>query len=166
MHSQSHALILCLLLTIREVLSLPVKISPYNLALGNPLPQADLGNPSWDFQTCSIARIVHEIWELLHRDTWGSGEVSPHLATCQRASSLPLAAGRSCCFCWPPQHQLSNWPVQFLRTIFSYPLDISHQRKGSWKFAWGVPVLRITTSLKWKLRLGCYFETILVPREI
>lgn len=119
-------------------------------------------NHSWNFQNCNITQTVPQSWELLHEDTWGSGEVPPHPATCQRASSLPLATGRWCC--WPPQHQLSNWPVQFLWTTFSHPLGISDQHKGSWKRACGVPVLRTATSLKRKL--GNYFETTLVFKEV
>lgn len=123
-------------------------------------------NPSWDFQTCDISQTVPESWELLCRESWGSGKVSPHLATCQRASSLPTAAGRCCCFSWPLQHQLSNWPVQCLWTTFSYLLIISDQHKRSWKLVWNVPALQIAESLKRKLRLDSCFETMLVSREV
>lgn len=137
-------------LGIRAVLSLPVKVFPYNLALGNALPQADISNLA----------ISPESWELLHRDTWGSGEVCPHLATYQRTSSQPLghtAASADfhstsfqtglCSSCG--QHPVTLWVFQ-----------------TSWKLAWGVLVLRITTPLKLKLRLGSYFETTPVSREI
>jgi len=166
MHSQSCEPILCLLLTTREVLSLPVKISPYNQALSNSLPQADLGKSFLRFPNLQYHTDCP--WKLgtASQGHLGSGEVSPHLATCQTASSWPLATGRCCCFCWPPQHQLSNWPVQFLWTIFSYSLGISDQHKGSWKLPWCVPVLKIATTLKGKLRLGSSCETTLFSREI
>lgn len=60
-----------------------------------------------------------------------------------------------------PQLHLSNWPGQFLGTPFSTLWAF----QTSWKLAWGPLVLRITSSLKVKLRLGSYFETTPVSRE-
>lgn len=111
-----------LFLGIRAVLSLPVKVFPYNVALGNALPQADISNPaisprpSMKAENCFI----------------GTPEVQERFVlTLPHARQLLIAISHwdTLLFCWVPQHQLSNWPVRFLWTTFSYPLGISDQLK-------------------------------------